>query len=224
MSEAEFFHQPDYPVPGHGKAWFAPTSDGARLRLASWHPTVRPEKGTVLVAQGRAEFIERYSETIADLRRRGFHVLTFDWRGQGGSQRFTARQRRGHVGKLVHYERDLALVIAQMQERMPKPHFALAHSMGAALFLDAARHGALPVSRLVAVAPMLGLTIIENPAAARLLANMPVTVELSSPPLRKVPVRAPGWQWAIARSIVGNTWLSSAATELDSTRAKSGVQ
>lgn len=172
MTEAEFFHHPDYPVPGHGKVWSAQTSDGARLRFASWHPTVRPEKGTVLLAQGRAEFIERYSETIADLRRRGFHVLTFDWRGQGASQRFTSRPRRGHVGRLVHYERDLALAVAQMQERMPKPHFALAHSMGAALFLDAARHGALPVSRLVAVAPMLGLTIIENPAVARLLARV----------------------------------------------------
>lgn len=171
MSEAEFFHHPDYPVPGHGRVWFARTSDGARLRLASWHPTVRPEKGTVLVAQGRAEFIERYSETIADLRRRGFHVLTFDWRGQGGSQRFTGRPRRGHVGRLVHYERDLALVMAQLQERMPRPHFALAHSMGAALFLDAARRGALPVERLVALAPMLGLSLVEHPGAARLLAR-----------------------------------------------------
>ena len=72
MAEAEFFHDAGYPVPGHGKVWFAQTNDGARLRFASWHPTVRPEKGTVLIAQGRAEFIERYSETIAELRRRGF--------------------------------------------------------------------------------------------------------------------------------------------------------
>jgi len=171
MTEAELFHQPDYPVPGHGKVWFAQTSDGARLRLASWHPTVRPEKGTVLIAQGRAEFIERFSETIAELRRRGFHVLIFDWRGQGGSQRFTNRPRRGHVGRLVHYERDLALAVAEMQERLPRPHFALAHSMGAALCLDAARRGALPVERLVALAPMLGISMIDKPRFARLLAS-----------------------------------------------------
>ncbi|HEV7339545.1 MAG TPA: alpha/beta hydrolase [Bosea sp. (in: a-proteobacteria)] len=170
MAEAEFFHDAGYPVPGHGKVWFAQTSDGARLRFASWHPTVRPEKGTVLIAQGRAEFIERYSETIAELRRRGFHVITFDWRGQGGSQRFTGRPRRGHVGRLREYERDLALAIAEMQARLPAPHFALAHSMGAALCLDAARRGALPVARLVALAPMLGISMIERPRAARILA------------------------------------------------------
>ncbi|HEV7325804.1 MAG TPA: alpha/beta hydrolase [Bosea sp. (in: a-proteobacteria)] len=172
MTEAEFFHQPDYPVPGHGKVWFAATSDGARLRLASWRPSVRREKGTILLAQGRAEFIERYSEAIAELRRRGFHVLTFDWRGQGGSQRFTSRQRKGHVGRLVHYERDLALVVAQMQERFPAPYFTLAHSMGAALCLDAARREALPVARLVAIAPMLGISMIENPRGARWLARV----------------------------------------------------
>lgn len=170
MAEAEFFHDAGYPVPGHGKVWFAETSDGAKLRFASWHPTVRPEKGTVLIAQGRAEFIERYSETIAELRRRGFHVITFDWRGQGGSQRFTGRPRRGHVGRLREYERDLALAIAEMQARLPAPHFALAHSMGAALCLDAARRGALPVARLVALAPMLGISMIERPRAARILA------------------------------------------------------
>jgi len=172
MTEAEFFHHPDYPVPGHGKVWFAQASDGARLRLASWRPSVRRHKGTVLIAQGRAEFIERYSETIAELRRRGFHVLIFDWRGQGGSQRFTARQRRGHVGRLVHYERDLALAVAEMRDRFPGPYFVLAHSMGAALCLDAARRGALPVARLVALAPMLGISMIDNPRGARWLARI----------------------------------------------------
>lgn len=171
MAEAELFAHPDYPVPGHARAWYAQTPDGARLRLASWHPTVRPVQGTILVVQGRAEFIERYSETIAELRRRGFHVLAFDWRGQGGSQRFTRRPRRGHVGRLAQYEQDLAFVVDQMRERLPGPYFALAHSMGAALCLDAARRGALPVERLVALAPMLGIALIRRPLAARCLAS-----------------------------------------------------
>lgn len=172
MAEAEFFDDPGYPVPGHGKLWFATTRDGARLRFASWHPTVKPVRGTVVVVQGRAEFIERYSETIAELRRRGFHVLTFDWRGQGGSQRFVRRERKGHVGWLHHYESDLALAMAQMRETLPAPYFVLAHSMGAALCLDAARRGALPVSRMVALAPMLGLTMIARPALANRLARL----------------------------------------------------
>lgn len=171
MADAALFAFPDYPVPGHGKAWFATTRDGARLRFASWRPTVKPVRGTVVVVQGRAEFIERYSETIAELRRRGFHVLSFDWRGQGGSQRFVGNRRKGHVGRLKHYENDLALTMAQMRELLPAPYFVLAHSMGAALCLDAARHAALPVSRMVAIAPMLGLTLIERPQAASRLAS-----------------------------------------------------
>lgn len=171
MAEAEFFAFPDYPVPGHGKVWLATTADGARLRFASWRPTVKPVRGTVVIVQGRAEFIERYSETVAELRRRGFHVLSFDWRGQGGSQRFVKRARKGHVGWLRHYESDLALAMAQMRELLPAPYFVLAHSMGAALCLDAARRDALPVSRMVAIAPMLGLTLIERPQAASRLAS-----------------------------------------------------
>ncbi len=172
MVEAAFFADPDYPVPGHGKVWLATTRDGAALRLASWHPTVKPVRGTIVLIQGRAEFIERYSETIAELRRRGFHVLAFDWRGQGGSQRFVRRERKGHVGRLKHYEADLALAMAEMQAKFPPPYFVLAHSMGAALCLDAARHGALPVSRMVALAPMLGLTMVKNPAGASRLASI----------------------------------------------------
>lgn len=172
MAEAELFSHPDYPVPGHARTWFAKAEDGATLRFARWRPTVRPVRGSIILMHGRAEFIERYSETIAELRRRGFHVITFDWRGQGGSQRFVRRFRKGHVGRLRHYERDLACAMAQMQAHLPPPYFALAHSMGAAIALDAARQQRLPVARLVALAPMLGLTVIERPDAARRLASL----------------------------------------------------
>ncbi|CAH1669908.1 Lysophospholipase [Hyphomicrobiales bacterium] len=172
MAEAVLFADPGYPVPGHGKVWLARTRDGASLRFASWRPTVKRVRGSVVVVQGRAEFIERYSETIAELRRRGFHVLSFDWRGQGGSQRFVRRERKGHVGRLRHYEADLALAMAEMQAKLPPPYFVLSHSMGAALCLDAARVGALPVSRMVALAPMLGLSLIGNPARAGHLASL----------------------------------------------------
>ncbi len=46
------------------------TRDGLKLRYASWRPTVRRLAGTLLLVQGRAEFIEKYFETIAAFRRR----------------------------------------------------------------------------------------------------------------------------------------------------------
>ena len=72
---------PDGVVPGAIK-----TSDGVNLRFARWAPPPG-RKGTVFVLQGRAEFIEKYFETVRDLRARGFAVATFDWRGQGLSDR-----------------------------------------------------------------------------------------------------------------------------------------
>lgn len=172
MAIAELYAHPENPVPSQPTVWLATTTDGVSLRLARWRPTARRAKGTVLVAQGRAEFIERYFETITELRRRGFHVITFDWRGQGGSDRLTRNPRKGHVGRLSHYRADLDAVIEQMKARMPGPHFALAHSMGAALFLDAAMRKALPVARLVALAPMVDLELVKNPFWARLLTRV----------------------------------------------------
>jgi lysophospholipase len=172
MAIAELYAHPDNPVPSQPTVWLAKAADGVSLRLARWRPTARRVRGTVLVAQGRAEFIERYFETISELRRRGFHVITFDWRGQGGSDRLTHNPRKGHVGRLAHYRADLDVVIGEMKARMPEPHFALAHSMGGALFLDAAMRKALPVARLVVIAPMIDLELVKNPVVARLLTKL----------------------------------------------------
>ncbi len=86
--------------------------------------------GTVLIMGGRAEFIERYSETIRELRRRGFHVASFDWRGQGGSDRLLRNPRKGHVRRFSDYRRDMDAVFAQLMPKLPRPWFVLAHSMG----------------------------------------------------------------------------------------------
>ncbi len=64
-------------------------SDGAQLRAAFWRPEGVP-RGTVALVQGRAEFIEKYYEVVGELLERGFVVASFDWRGQGLSQRLPA--------------------------------------------------------------------------------------------------------------------------------------
>lgn len=172
MALAELYAHPENPVPSQPTVWVTTTADGVSLRLARWRPTARRAKGTVLLAQGRAEFIERYFETVTELRRRGFHVITFDWRGQGGSDRLTRNPRKGHVGRLADYRADLEAVTSQMKARMPEPHFALAHSMGGALLLDAAIRKALPVARLVVIAPMIDLELVRSPLTVRLLTKL----------------------------------------------------
>lgn len=149
---------PDNPVPGQAIVSHVRTADGLTLRVARWRPTGRQAKGTVLIANGRAEFIEKYFETIRDLRRRGFHVVAFDWRGQGGSQRLTRNPRKGHVTSFERYLRDLDAVMGQaMLPFAPAPYFALGHSTGAAVLLMAAHDLKLPFKRMVLLSPLIDL-------------------------------------------------------------------
>jgi len=140
------------------------TQDGVALRVARWGPAGRKDaRGTVCILQGRAEFIEKYFETVADLRQRGFAVVAFDWRGQGGSGREVRDPRKGHVGTFEAYRRDLEAVQDQVLEPlMAKPCFGLAHSMGGAIAIVGAREGWLPFERLVATAPMIALSLIQR--------------------------------------------------------------
>ncbi len=148
------------------------TRDGLTLRAAWWPATGRHPRGTVCLLQGRAEFIEKYHEVVGELLARGFCVVAFDWRGQGGSDRQVRNPRKGHVADFAHFERDLAAVREAILEPLcPKPLFGLAHSMGGAIALVASYEGWLPFRRLVTVAPMVGIGMIRRPRAAMLLAR-----------------------------------------------------
>jgi lysophospholipase len=133
------------------------TADGIRLRAAHW-PAIDPTpRGTVLILQGRTEFIEKYFETVADLLKRGFAVVAFDWRSQGRSQRLA--KGRCHVESFADYDRDLDAIMRQVVlPDCPQPLFALAHSMGALAALRAARDGRVRFDRMVLLAPMLELS------------------------------------------------------------------
>ena len=164
---------PDNPIPPGAALVPVAADDGVALRCAVWPASVEPCRGTVCLLQGRAEFIEKYFETVADLRARGFAVVAFDWRGQGLSGREIDDPAKGHVRDFALYGRDLLAVAEQVIEgRMPAPYFALSHSMGAAVSLIGAQEGWLPFARVVALAPMIALRLVNRPklAAAAALA------------------------------------------------------
>lgn len=163
---------PGNPVPPGARLVPVETEDGVPLRVATWQPTTRGVKGTVCLLQGRAEFIEKYFETIADLRARGFCVVAFDWRGQGDSGRQVRDAHKGHVRHFDDYRLDLkAITEAVLVPMMPEPYFGLAHSMGGAVALTGSAEGWLPFQRLVTVAPMLSIRMVRWPAAVSLLAR-----------------------------------------------------
>ena len=167
----ELIITPDNPPPPGGVCSNVRTSDRVILRVARWHPEKRA-RGTVLLAQGRAEFIEKYFETVSDLLARGFAVVTFDWRGQGLSGRAVDNARKGHVDDFALFERDLEAVFAQaVQPFCPAPYFGLAHSTGATIMLQQARRGASPFARLVLLAPLVDIRDLRFPQGARLLAD-----------------------------------------------------
>lgn len=168
----ELIATPGNPVPGHPSVMRVVTADGRALRAARWRPTTRRIKGTVVVLQGRAEFIEKYFETIADLERRGFAVVAFDWRGQGGSDRELRNPRKGHVDDFASYENDIHAIMEQVvAKHCPQPLFALAHSMGAAILLQSLRNGRSDFERVVTLAPMVRIAFIKAPRIARIVAE-----------------------------------------------------
>src|SRR3974390_229393 len=62
---------PANPVPDDVVTGSVKTPDGVTLRFARWAPPPG-RKGTVVLLQGRAEFLEKYFETVRELRARGF--------------------------------------------------------------------------------------------------------------------------------------------------------
>ena len=148
---------PANPVPDDVVTGSIKTPDGVTLRFARWAPPAG-RKGTVVVLQGRAEYIEKYFETVRDLRARGFAVATFDWRGQGLSDRALSDRLKGHVRNFSEYATDLEAIMEQVVlPDCPPPIFALGHSMGAAIGIRACHDGSRWFDRMVLSAPMIAL-------------------------------------------------------------------
>jgi lysophospholipase len=155
---------PANPVPEGATVGTLKTPDGVNLRFARWEPPAG-RKGTLCVLQGRAEFIEKYFEVVNDARARGFAVATFDWRGQGLSQRGTSDPRKGHVRNFSEYDVDLETFVKEVVlPDCPPPLFALGHSMGGTVLIRAAHRGRRWFDRMVLSAPMIELA---GPAASR---------------------------------------------------------
>ena len=149
----------DNPVPENRTEGFFESFDGRKLRYAVFRCEQPVAKGTVVLLQGRNEFIEKYFETIRDLTAKGLWVATFDLRGQGGSERLLKDPLRGHIRRFSDYEHDLTAFLDKIvlpDTRLP--FFLLAHSTGGLIALSAAPRLATRIERMVLSAPFIGLT------------------------------------------------------------------
>ncbi len=149
---------PSNPIPPGARVAYMRTSDNVRLRYALWRNADVKNKGTICLVHGRTEFIEKYFETIGDFLRRGFNVATFDWRGQGGSDRLTANSRLGYVDQFDDYWTDLSCFHSEiLLPDCPPPFYLVGHSMGGLASLMAATRDRLMFDRAFLSAPMLAI-------------------------------------------------------------------
>ena len=131
-----------------------PSQGGIKLRAAFAIPP--SPKGTMLILNGRAEFIERYFETINYLLKRGLAVATFDWRGQGGSDRLLVNRLRGYVPSFKDFDADIDAIFTRLLvAHCPKPFYGLGHSTGGHMMLRALR-GRKWLEKAVIISPLMG--------------------------------------------------------------------
>lgn len=155
----ELFALARNPVPSGAVVGSFAGYDGQPMRYARFEATRGPKRGTVCVVTGFTEFIEKYFEIIADLRRRGFAVAAMDWRGHGASFREFSTDQRGHITTFAEYEKDLAAFMREIVlPDCPPPYIALGHSMGGHVLLRSASRPGSWFERLVLTSPMIALT------------------------------------------------------------------
>ena len=140
------------------------TAGSVKLRLGRFD-TSQP-RGLCLLLNGQTEFIEKYFEVIDELRDRGFCVVTFDWRGQGGSDRLLPDPRKAHIEDFAAYDQDLDIVmrdvVKPMAAELNLQPITLAHSMGGNILLRRLHDNPGEFAAAILCAPMLGI----NPRGA----------------------------------------------------------
>lgn len=143
--------------------------DDKTIRAAFIASSAEKPRGSVILAPGRTEYIEKYAETITDLLACGFHVLTVDHRGQGWSDRLGSTHFAGHLDSFTKAAEHLARAVEAVSDRLTGRRILLSHSMGGAICLEALLVDAIPnVVGAAFSAPMWG---ILGPPGMKLLAK-----------------------------------------------------
>lgn len=109
---------------------FTLTHGGAPLAVTR-HESSGPARASVVIGGAIGVPQRYYQDFAAWLARQGFHVLTFDWRGQGQSLQGPMRSARATLRDWVA---DYEAVIAHAREALPgQPLLLIGHSLGAQL-------------------------------------------------------------------------------------------
>ena len=145
--------------------------NGCRLayRHFTHHPTARE---LVIMVNGRAENILKWTELAYDFYQQGYDVLIFDHRGQGYSQHLLKDGEKGHLDEFRFYAEDMAEIIDNLTALYPYPNqYILAHSLGALVTTYYLANFDHRIQRAVFSAPFFGVPL-KQPVRDEILLNM----------------------------------------------------
>ncbi len=134
------------------------THDGLKIRYARYTCDEKVCRGIVVLLEGRSEFIEKYKETVDGLLDRKLDVFTFDWRGQGLSDRMLPNRFKGYVKTYNDYLMDLTRFMERhVSQRADLPVLMLAHSMGGHIALRYMHDHPGRVEKAVLTSPLIDI-------------------------------------------------------------------
>ena len=157
--KAPYLELEDYHAPAGIQSYFIPMKDGIKIRLCFWQsiPENKKTNGTILLQQGHNEFIEKYFEVIDEFLKRDFSVISFDWRGQGMSEKTLDNKNKAFIQDFSLHDSDLENIMKDIIEPFfPKPYIGVGHSMGGCLMLSAMHKHPDFFDKAILSAPMLG--------------------------------------------------------------------
>ncbi len=118
-------------------------------------------RGSLIFANGRGDFVEKYLEALGHWHGRGWNITSFDWRGQGGSR---GHIHGGHLDSFDPLLDDFHGLVRDWLEKRPAPHAIVGHSMGGHLLLRLLAERSPPIQAAVLVAPMIAINAAPVPA------------------------------------------------------------
>ena len=134
------------------------SKDGRKIRTAIWKTEKKKVYGTVFFLNGHREFIEKYSYTFEFFIKKGFNVITLDWRGWGLSERpFPNRPKIQHISSAGEYQLDLDNIINLAKAKsLTNPWYLIAHSLGCLIGLRRLISEPLCFEKYIFLSPLWG--------------------------------------------------------------------
>lgn len=126
----------------------------------------------VVLVNGRAENLLKWTEVAYDFYHQGYDVLVFDHRGQGYSQRLLKDRQKGYIDEFRFYADDMAKIIEKVTALSTyNEQFLVAHSLGGLISAFYLAHYDHQINATVLSAPLFEMPL-KQPLRDEFLINL----------------------------------------------------